>query len=63
MDISLIMRLTYLKIAIHVLRMNLEGSVSQSFDIGLSFNLVAFSRGDFKKCTIKSQKLPFFALK
>ena len=55
MDISLIMRLICLKMIIHVLRINLEGRVSHNFDIyiGLSFNLVAFRKGDFKKFTIK----------
>ena len=60
MDISLIMRLTCLKIAIHV---HLEGRVSQNFDVGLSFNLIAFRRGEFQKITIKSQKFPVFGSK
>ena len=63
MDISLIMILICLRIVIHVLRIHLEGRVSQNFDIGFSFNLVAFRKGDFKQITIKSQKFPFFALK
>ena len=46
--ISLIMRLTCLKIAVHILRIHLEGSVFQNVDIGLSLNLVAFRRGAFK---------------
>ena len=58
MNISLIMRLTCLKIVIHVLKTHLEGRVSQYFDIGLSFNLIAFRRGDFQTITIRSQKLP-----
>ena len=32
--------------------------MSQNVDIGLSFNLVAFRRGDFTKSATKSQKLP-----
>ena len=63
MEISLIMRLICLKIVLHVLRIHLGGRVSQNFDISLSFNLVAFRKGGFQKFTIKSQKLPFFALK
>ena len=46
--ISLIMRLTCLKIAVHILRIHLEGSVFQNVDKGLSLNLVAFRRGAFK---------------
>ena len=53
MDISLIMRLTCLKIVILVLRIHLEGGVSQNVDIRLSFNLVAFRKGGFQKFTIK----------
>ena len=63
MDISLIIRLTCLKIAMHVFRIHLERSVSQNLDLGLSFNLVAFRRGDFQQFTIKSQKLPVFCTK
>ena len=63
MDISLIVRLTCLKIVIHVFRIHLERNLSQNFDICLSFNLVAFRRGDLKKNTIKSQKLPVFCYK
>ena len=63
MDISLIMSLICLKIVIHVLRIHLEEKGSQNFDIGLSFNLVAFRNGGFQKFTIKSQKLPVFCSK
>ena len=45
MDIPFIMRLIYLKIAVHIIKTHLEGIVSQKFDIGLSFNLVSFRRG------------------
>ena len=63
MDISLIMRLICLEIVIHVLRIYLEGKLSQNCDIGLSFNLVAFRKGGFQKFTIKSQQLPVFCSK
>ena len=65
MYILLIMRLTCLKTAIglHAFRIHLKGRVSQNFDIGLSFDLTGFRRGDFQNITIKSQKLPFLALK
>ena len=63
MDISLIMRLICLKIVIYVLRIHLEGRVSQYIDIGLSFDLVEFRKGDLQKFTIKSQKLPVFCSK
>ena len=48
-DISLNMRLTCLKMAIHVSETHLGGSVSQNFDIGLSLNSIAFEVGNFKK--------------
>ena len=60
MNISLIMRLTCLKMVRYVLKTDLEGRVSQNFDICLSLNLIAFRRGDFQKNTKKSQKLPVF---
>ena len=59
-EISLIIRLVSLKIVIPVLRIHLEGRVSQNFDIGLRFNLVAFRKVGSQKCTIKLQKLPVF---
>ena len=61
MDISLIMNITGMKIAIHVAETRLEGRVSQNFDIGLSFCFILCSRLNFKKK--KSQKLPVFCSK
>ena len=49
MNISLIMRLTCLRIVMHVLKTHLEGRVSQHFDIDLSFNLIAFRGGTLTK--------------
>ena len=63
MDNSLIMRHICLKNAINVLQTHLEGWVSQNFDIGLSFNLIASIRGDFQNISIKSQNLPVFCSK
>ena len=63
MDISLIMRLICLKIVKHILRIHLEGRVSQNVDIRLSFNLVAFRKGGFQEFTKKSQRLPVFCSK
>ena len=59
MDISLIMRLQLyaLKIVIHLLRIHLEGNMSQDFDIGLSFNLVAFRKGDHKSYPVFCSKI------
>ena len=62
-DISLDMRLTYLKMAMHVYETHLEGRVSQNFDIGLSLNFIACRSGRFKKNTKNSQKLPVFCSK
>ena len=47
---------------LHVSEIQLEGRVSQNFDIGLSLNFIAFRNGGFKKNTKKSQKLPVFLL-
>ena len=50
MDIarSLIVGLACFKTGIHGIEIHLEGIVSPKFDIGLSFNLIARRRGDFK---------------
>ena len=61
--ISLNIRITCLKTAIHVSKTHLEGRVSQNFDIGLSLNFIACRSGGFKKHTKKSQKLPVFCSK
>ena len=37
MDISLVMKLTFMKLAIHDAEIHCEGRVSQKFDIGPSF--------------------------
>ena len=63
MDISLIMRLTCMKTAMHVPETHLEGRVSQNIYIGLSLDLMACRRGEFKKNTKNHKSYPFFALK
>ena len=47
MDISLIMTITGMEIAIHVAETHLEGRVSQNFDIGLSFCFIVCRRLNF----------------
>ena len=47
MDISLIMKMTGMKIAIHVAEIRWEGRVSQNFDIGLSFCLILCRKLNF----------------
>ena len=47
MNISLIMNITGMKIAIHVAETRLEGNVSQYFDIGLSFCVILCRRLNF----------------
>ena len=47
MDISLIMKITGMKIAIHVAEIRWEGRVSQNFDIGLSFCLILCRKLNF----------------
>ena len=61
--ISLNIRITCLKTAIHVSKTHLEGWVSQHFDIGLSLNFIACRSGGFQKNTKNSQKLPVFCSK
>ena len=46
-DISLNMKITCLKMAIHVFETHLERNLSQNVDIGLSLNFIAFEVGDF----------------
>ena len=64
MDISLIMKITGIKLAIHVAEIRLEGRVSQNFDIGLRFCFMLCRRLNFFKKNTKNHKsYPFFALK
>ena len=49
MDISLTMALIFLKTCIHVVEVCLEGSVSQNFDIGLSFCFMLYRKWNFEK--------------
>ena len=61
-DISLDMRLTCLKMSMHVYETHLEAKVSQNIDIGLSSNFIACRSGGFKKNTKNSQKVTRFLL-
>ena len=63
MDISLTKALSCLKICMYTAEICLEGSVSQNFDIGLSFCLMVCRRWNFEKKYKKSQKLPVFCHK
>ena len=60
MDISRIMALRCLKTSIHVPGVCLEGSMSQNFNIRLSFYFMVCRKRQFTKITKKSQKLPVF---
>ena len=60
MDISLIMALRCLKTSIHVTEVCLEGSMSQNFNIRLSFCFMVCRKRKFTKITKNSQKLPVF---
>ena len=55
MDISLIIALICLKICMFLAELCMEGSVSQNFDLGLSFYFMLCRRRHFEK---KYQKLP-----
>ena len=60
MDISLIIALTSLEICMCIAEICMEGSVSQNFDLGLSFCFMQCRRRHFEKKVQKSQKLPVF---
>ena len=57
------MALRCLEIFIHIIEVCLEGSVSQNFDIRLSFCFMVCRKRKFAKITKKSQKLPVFFYK
>ena len=57
------MILTALKTYIDTAKTHLEGSVSQNFDIGLSFCFMFFRRKEFWKFDKNIQKLHFFCFK
>ena len=63
MDISLIIKITGIKLAIHVAEIPLEGRMSQNFDIGLSFCFMLCRRLNFLKRYKKSQKFAVFCSK
>ena len=62
MDISLIMKITGMKIAIHVAEIRWEGRVSQNFDIGLSFCLILCMKIELLKKIQKITKVTRFLL-
>ena len=62
MDISLIFKITGIKIAIHVSETSLEEKVSQNVDIGLGFCFILCRRLNFAKNTKNHKSYPFFAL-
>ena len=63
MDISLIKAPMYLRTWTYIAEICSEGSVSQNFDLGLSFCFMVCRRRDFEKDNKKSQKLPVFCHK
>ena len=60
MDISLIIAPICLKICMCTAEICMEGSVSQNFDLGLSFCFMLCRKRHFEKKYKKSQKLPVF---
>ena len=60
MDISLIIAPISLKICICIAEICMQGSLSQNFDLGLSFCFMLCRRRHFEKKYKKSQKLPVF---
>ena len=63
MNISFIMPFEILIFFVYVGKTYFEGSVSQNFDIGLSFCFIVCRRWNFAKNEKKSQKLPVFCHK
>ena len=63
MDISLIKRPKSLKFLLHVGETHMEGSVSQNFNIGLSFCFIVTRISFFERKLKKIQKLPVFCYK
>ena len=63
MDISLIVNITGMIIAIHVAETHWEGRVSQNFDIALNFCFILCRKLIISKKYKKSQKLPVFCSK
>ena len=63
MDISLIMRLTIMKIAIHVTETDWEGRVSQNLDTGLSFCFILCRKVDFPNKNLQNTKNAHFCSK
>ena len=60
MDISLVFKVTIMKIGIHVAEINCEGRVSQNFDISPSFYFILCRRVDFHKIAKKNTKVAPF---
>ena len=60
MDISVIIALISLKTCMCVAGICMEGSVSQIFELGLSFCFMVCRRRNFEKKYKNSQKLPVF---
>ena len=63
MHILLIITPIYLITCMYITKICMEGSVSQNFDLGLSFCFMLCRRWDFEKKYKKSQKLPVFVIK
>ena len=63
MDISLVIALICLKIGMCITQMCMEGSMSQNFDLGLSFYFMLRRRRHFEKSTKNHKSYPFFIIK
>ena len=63
MDLSLIIALICLKICMYILKMYMEGIVSQIFDIAFSFCLIVCRRWKLEKNTNNHKSYPFFVIK
>ena len=62
-DTSLVMKLTFLKLAIHVAEIQCKGRLSQNFDIDLSYGFILCGIVDSQNDYKKIQKFPVFHTK
>ena len=60
MDISLIIALISLKICMYIAGICMERTLSQNFELGLSFCFMVCRRRNFERKYKNSQKLPVF---
>ena len=63
MDISLIIALICLITCMYIFGIGMEGSLSQNFDLGLSFSFMLYGRRHFEKKYKNHKSYLFFIIK